>query len=146
MEKPTGLPVPPLRSWRGASKLEIESPSVVTRFQPIDDPRRHPRFKMVTDIKVYSRNCGLLKGRTADISESGLAAMLTLEVPVGEMVELEFTLMSKAVTILAMVRQKNAFRYGFEFVNSNATNEVVRIACRQLAIENSLMSPTGSKE
>lgn len=74
MEKPTGLPVPPLRSWRGASKLEIESPSVVTRFQPIDDPRRHPRFKMVTDIKVYSRNCGLLKGRTADISESGLAA------------------------------------------------------------------------
>lgn len=146
MEKPTGLPVPPLRSWLGASKLEFEGPSVVTRFQPIDDPRRQPRFKMVTDIKVYSRNCGLLKGRTVDISESGLAAMLTLEAPVGEMVELEFELRSRPLTIFAIVRQKNAFRYGFEFVDSNATNEVVRIACRQLAIENSLMSPIGSKD
>ena len=57
----------------------------------------------------------------------------TLEAQVGEMVELEFTLGPRPVTIFAMVRQKNAFRYGFEFVDSNA-NEVIRIACRQLAI------------
>jgi PilZ domain len=126
--------------------LEIESHSAVTRFHPIDDPRRQPRFEMVTDIRVYSRDCGLLKGRTVDISESGLAAMLTLEAPVGEMVELEFTLRSRPVTIFAMVRQKNAFRYGFEFVDSSAASEVIRITCRQLAIENSLMSPIGSKE
>jgi hypothetical protein len=140
MEKPNGVPFPPLRPWPRESKLEIENHPAVAHFHPIDDPRRQRRFKMETDIRIYSRTCGPLKGRTVDISESGIAAMLTLEVLVGEKVELEFTLTSRPVTIFAIVREKNAFRYGFEFVESNAASEVIRIACRQLAFENSLMS------
>ena len=60
----------------------------------------------------------MLKGHSVDISESGIAAMLTIEAPVGEVVELNFTLPFGPVTIPAMVRQRNAFRYGFEFVDA----------------------------
>jgi hypothetical protein len=79
-------------------------------------------------------------GRTVDISESGIAAMLTLEAPVGEILELEFTLPSGPVAIHAMVRQKNAFRYGFEFVDTDSLHEVIRRTCRDLAVDQSLSS------
>ncbi len=104
------------------------------------DARDQPRFKMETDIRIYSRSCGLLKGRTVDISESGIAAMLTLEAPVGEMVELEFALPSGPVAIHALVRQKNAFRYGFEFVDTDSVHELIRRTCRDLAVDQSLFS------
>jgi hypothetical protein len=117
-----------------------ENQSAVAILLTIADPRRQRRFKMETDIRIYSRSCGLLKGRTVDISESGIAAMLTLEAPVGGMVELEFTLPSGPAAIHAMVRQKNAFRYGFEFVDTDSVHELIRRTCRDLAVDQSLFS------
>jgi hypothetical protein len=102
------------------------------------DDRRHPRFKIEVDIKILSRTCGALKGRTVDISESGISAMLTIEAPLGEVVELMFTLPDGPVTLCATVRQKNAFRYGFEFVDLLSVNEVVRRTCRDLGVDQSL--------
>jgi len=118
--------------------LEVESQLAVSPGRTIADDRRQPRFKMETDITINSRTCGELKGRTVDISESGIAAMLTIEVPLHQMVELNFTLPSGPVTILAMVRQRNAFRYGFEFADSASLRLVIRRICRDLAIEQSL--------
>jgi hypothetical protein len=74
-----------------------------------------------------------------DISESGISAMLRIEVPVGELVELEFTLPFGPVTTYAMVRQKNAFRYGFQFVESSSVDEVIRATCGHLAVEHALL-------
>ncbi len=71
-----------------------------------------------------------------DLSESGVSAMLRLEPPLGEVVNLDFALPLGAVTIDAMVRQRNAFRYGFEFVDSG--HEVIRRTCRDLAVGQSL--------
>jgi hypothetical protein len=102
----------------------------------VTDARRHPRFNIEVDIRIDSRTCGLLKGRTVDISESGIAAMLTIEALLGEGVELNFTLPCGPAKIHAMVRQKNAFRYGFEFVDSDSAQEVVRRTCRELAFNN----------
>jgi hypothetical protein len=103
------------------------------------DARRQPRFKIEVDISINSRTCGLLTGHTVDISESGISAMLRIEVPVGEVVELDFTLPFGPVTIYAMVRQQSAFRYGFQFVESNTVHEVIQTTCRQLAVEQSLV-------
>jgi hypothetical protein len=64
--------------------------------------------------------------------------LLKLEVPVGEFVELQFTLPFGPVRIYAVVRQRNAFRYGFQFVDSNAVHEIIRTTCRSLEIEQSL--------
>jgi hypothetical protein len=90
------------------------------------------------DISVKSKTCGMLKGHTVDISESGISAMLRIEVPLGEVVELDFTLPFGPVTIYALVRQRSAFRYGFQFVESNFVQEVITPTCRQLAVEQSL--------
>jgi hypothetical protein len=102
------------------------------------DRRCHPRLKFETKITVNSRSCGLLEGYTIDISESGVSAILMIEVPVGEVVELEFTLPHGPVRIYAMVRQRSAFRYGFQFVHSEAIAEVIRPTCHELAMRQSL--------
>jgi hypothetical protein len=104
------------------------------------DARRHSRFKIEVDISIKSRTCGVLKGRTVDISESGIAAMLTIEAPLGEVVELSFTLPGGPVTLSATVLQRNAFRYGFEFVDSDSVDGVVRRTCRDLAVESLILS------
>jgi len=65
--------------------------------------------------------------------------MLTIEVPVGEIVELEFTLPFGAVTTYAIVRQRSAFRYGFQFIDPGPAREILHSTCRNLAMEQSLL-------
>ncbi len=77
----------------------------------------------------------MVRGRTVDISESGISALLRVEVPVGEVVRLEFKLPLGDVDVLALVRQRNAFRYGFQFVDSNTKQDVIARTCRELSME-----------
>ena len=98
------------------------------------DPRRHPRFKLEVDIRVYPRDSPVVRGHTVDISESGISAMLRVEVPLGGVVRLEFTLPLGEVEVLAMVRQRNAFRYGFQFVEASSANDIIGRTCRLLAV------------
>ena len=95
--------------------------------------RRHPRFKLQTSIHVYSRSAGLLTGATIDISESGISAMLKLELSVGEVVQLEFELPSGPVAIRALVRHKTAFQYGFQFVEPEPQG-AIKATCSRLAL------------
>jgi len=74
-------------------------------------------------------------GYTVDLSESGVSAMLRLEISLGEVVKLDIALPFGPVTIHAIVRQRNAFRYGFEFVDSDSVLQVIRRICRDLAVE-----------
>ena len=80
----------------------------------------------------------MVRGDTVDISESGISAMLRVEVPLGEVVRLEFALPLGDVEVLAMVRQRNAFRYGFQFVESGPAGDIIARICRQLAAEQSV--------
>ena len=98
---------------------------------------------MGVNISVHSKTSGTLNGYSVDISEAGISANLRMEVPLDELVELDFTLPSGVVTIYAVVRQRNAFRYGFQFVESNAMSEVIRSTCRELALAESMKSPDG---
>jgi hypothetical protein len=147
MEKPSGMPVLPVVPWahridkQGKRELEAKNQTAVVSLRTIPDARRQPRFKIEVDITINSRTCGVLKGHSVDISESGIAAMLPIEAPLGENVELNFTLPSGPVTIHAIVRQKRAFRYGFEFVHSDSMHEFIRRTCRDLAVDQSLTWP-----
>jgi hypothetical protein len=112
MEKPceiTVVSVAPvvqeINEWR-RSELEGEDQCLVASFRTMPDARCQPRFKLELDITVNSRTCGVLKGRSVDISESGIAAMLPIEAPVGEVVELNFQLPCGPVTVHAMVVKK----------------------------------------
>jgi hypothetical protein len=99
------------------------------------EARRHRRFNLEVEIKIDSKTSGVLTGRTVDISESGISAMLKIEVPVGEMVELQFNLHNGPVTVYALVRHRNAFRYGFQFVETPVSREIVLAACERLAAQ-----------
>lgn len=92
---------------------------------------------MEVDVRVYARNAAVVRGHSVDISESGISAMLRDEVPVGEVVRLEFAVPTGDVVIHALTRQRNAFRYGFQFLEAISQLEIVQRACRQLALEQS---------
>lgn len=99
------------------------------------EARRHPRFKLEVEIRVYPRNARVVRGHTVDLSESGVSAMLRVEVPIGEVVRVEFSLPQGEVEVHALVCQRNAFRYGFQFVESSTAQSVIARTCRQLAAE-----------
>jgi hypothetical protein len=122
----------------GETELKSENHPERDWTQDRVDPRRKPRFKIGADIVIHSRTCGELQGQVVDLSESGISALLKIEVPLGEVVDLEFTLPFGAVTIQAKVRQRTAFRYGFQFAESDAANDAIRRTCRSLAIEEAL--------
>ena len=120
--------------------MQTDTQYAAETLQTIADDRWKPRFKMETDITISSSTLGLLKGRTVDISEAGIAAMLPIEVSAGEIVELSFTLPDGPVTVSATVRHKNAFRYGFEFVVPNKVSETIRRTCRDLGVDQILFA------
>jgi PilZ domain len=107
------------------------------------DARLQPPFKLGIDIRIHSPTCGVLMGRTLNISESGIAAILRIEVFLDEVVKLDFPLPLGHVTVYAVGRQRNAFRYGFEFVESNSEHEIIRHTCRDLAVDEALIWKDG---
>ena len=129
-------------AWREKSRKVQEDNQSPTQASPRTEARRQPRFKIEIDITINSRTNGTLKGHTVDISESGIAAILPIEAPLGEIVELSFALPCGPVRIPATVRQRNACRYGFEFVDQGLVHEFIRRMCRDLAVDQSLTWPT----
>lgn len=112
--------------------MEAQNQPEKNRSPVFAEARRHPRFKLKTDIHVYSRSAGRLDGSTVDISESGISAMLKLELSVGEVVQLEFELPFGPIAIRALVRHKTAFCYGFQFVEPDP-QDVIKTTCSHLA-------------
>ena len=102
------------------------------------DARRHPRYKLEVAIRVYPRNASVVRGHTVDISVSGISAMLRVEIPVGEVVRLEFELPDGPVVVHALVQHQNAFRYGMQFMESGSVHAAIARTCGQLAMEQSL--------
>ena len=96
---------------------------------------------MEVNIRIYPRDTEVVWGHTVDISESGISALLRDEVPLGEVVRLEFNLPLGEVEVHALVRQRNAFRYGFQFVESSSALDVIGRTCRQLAVEQIVQDP-----
>lgn len=124
-------------AWKGA---EV---GVHNHLSPIEtgeyvEARRHPRYKLEIDVRIYARNKQVVRGHSVDISESGISAMLRVEVPLGEVVRLEFTLPTGEVEVHALVRQRQAFRYGFQFVEDSFAQQTIARACTQLAVEQAL--------
>jgi hypothetical protein len=105
--------------------VEPEKQSGASPTEKLFDARQHPRFKLDTDVKIYSRTGILVMGRSVDISEAGLAAMLKIEIALDQVVRLEFTLALGLVSVRALVRQRNAFRYGFQFVEPDSDGQAL---------------------
>ena len=113
-------------------KLEFEDNIETSRTGKLIDARKRPRFKLDVDVKIYSRDSSRVMGRTVDMSEHGIAVMLKIEIPLDQVVRLEFELPLGLVSIRSLVRQRNAFRYGFQFVepDSYAQELIIRFCGR----------------
>jgi hypothetical protein len=116
--------------------------------------RRLPRSPFDQRIKVIAGANGkqtVLLGRVIDISELGLAAVLSGSLERGERVLLEFSPGGSAVLSLsAVIRYAQGFRHGFEFSNlSPAELEQLRRACHARTITSvrrvSALSPSSSE-
>ena len=113
--------------------MEAEDQFVTHPGQGFDEKRCCPRAKLDVAIKIYSRKSGLLSGRTVDISETGIAAILKIEVSLDEVVQLEFKLPHGPVAVRALVRHRDAFRYGFQFVEPDPdVQQLIKRTCRDL--------------
>lgn len=102
------------------------------------EKRIYPRFELDVRIAVRGTRDGKRvewRGRTVDISEGGVAAVLSTELEKGEVVEVEFTLPHRTQPIhsQALVRHRESFRYGLEFFGISADQrEAIRDAGRLL--------------
>jgi hypothetical protein len=72
---------------------------------------------------------GSVLGRTLEVSERGLSASLPVELPIRELVELNITLRIGHLNVDATVRDRNAFRHGFQFVEPNPALHLIRENC-----------------
>ena len=106
--------------------LSIKSPDCTTRKEGALDRqetmphartenRRHPRLELEAELILWSES-GLVPGRTLDISESGVSAILAVRLEIGAVVELKIKLPMALASTRAVVRSRNVFRHGFEFL------------------------------
>lgn len=81
--------------------------------------RKYQRYAVDTRIAVsHPGHRRPFHGRTLGISEAGMAALLAVNMEVGETVGLEFSLPScpQPLAVRAVVRNRTGARYGFEFL------------------------------
>ena len=98
-------------------------------------PRAFPRF--VLDIRLVIRARELLHGRSKDLGEGGLGAVIPGNISVGEIVKLEFQLplSDETLTFQAEVRYRQGFQYGFRFLHpTEQQRESIRRATRDLPV------------
>ena len=74
------------------------------------------RLSLSIDVTLFCLRHGMIKGRISEISASGFAAVLPLELQFGESVTAEIHLPSGTKTVEAVIRNRRAFRHGFEFL------------------------------
>ena len=115
--------------------LVVHSQFGTGQAQQFVDARRFPRFQLAADVWIYPRNSPAVRGQTVDISESGISAILKTEIRIGEVVRLEFNVPLGNVEVHALVRQRNAFRYGFQFLECSSAQDTIGRTCRMLAVE-----------
>jgi hypothetical protein len=104
-------------------------PPGIPRLDALREARRDLRFRLYVDVKILSPSFGSLLGKMLEISERGFSTTLPVELPVGEIVELDLALRIGPVNVRATVRDRNAFRHGFEFVEPNPALHSIRENC-----------------
>ncbi len=115
-----------VRGWVGASR------------------RRVPRFEMQAPLDVTVLRSGLpdtVPGRSVDVGERGIAAMLAGELVTGETVGVEVRLpLAGALRARAMVRYQDQLRCGLEFVGlSLAQRAAIRDSTKQSTAETGIV-------
>jgi PilZ domain len=106
----------------------------------LPEKRRYPRYEIDTELRVTILGLEqrtMMRGRSLNISEAGMAGVFVKVGGIGVPVHLEFSLpvMGSSVGVGGIVRSQSGYRYGFEFVDlSPNQREVISKTCRTLAL------------
>ncbi len=106
--------------------------------------RRGERQKVDFRIQVVYFKDGVqqsVHGRGSDVSEGGMAVYAAAEVEEGQHVTVEFTMpySRKQLVIEAVVRNKQGYRYGLEFLALSSTQRGdIKKLCQTASIMNSV--------
>ena len=93
------------------------------------ESRHFPRYRI--DLRVLvkvRRDAGIveLRGRSTDLSESGMGVTLSGELQMDEVLDMEFFLpfTREALRLRALVRRRNGLNYGMEFLTLSPQQRV----------------------
>ena len=121
----------------------ITSGPAVTAGVPLDgaEKRRYPRYTIDVSVKVRVNSiCGVSSysyGRGNDLSQGGMSIHVAHELMPGSTVRLVLTLphAERQIECDAIVRSRQSYRYGMEFVNLSADDRsLVERACKMLGV------------
>lgn len=97
---------------------------------PVPDRRRHPRYRYSVPITVRRASKQNVLGISIEISESGMSALISEALEVGEQVKVEPIAGSR---VAAIVRRNAGKVYGFEFSDlTSAQVQQIREICKTL--------------
>lgn len=82
-----------------------EESTGIPRLDALRENRRDLRFKLYVNVTIHSPSLGSVLGKTLEISERGLSATVPVELPVGEVVELNPTLRIGPVNFFASAQR-----------------------------------------
>lgn len=103
--------------------------------RPSRSRRRFPRYQLDVRMLVHIFRAGVnstIWGRSTMLGKEGIGGTLTGDLELGEVVGLEFTLplFPHPVKLRAIVRYKNGFQYGFEFLAvDDVQQQAIQRAC-----------------
>jgi PilZ domain len=97
-------------------------PGKATSTTPERRHRRYPRHRseFAVVMTLFSGNqYQKLDAHCKDLSEAGIGVLLAAEVPMGEVVSLNFCLptLTEPWEVRAVLRHRRGFHYGFEFLS-----------------------------
>jgi PilZ domain-containing protein len=88
--------------------------------------RRWPRYRLDVPLRVIVHGPGKTTvGRGNELNEGGMALTAGVELKLGDQTEIEFTppYAGLPIRIRGVVRNRNGYRYGMEFVAENDREE-----------------------
>ena len=87
--------------------------------------RRYPRFALDISVRVFPDGGQRADGRGHDFGLGGMALYVALDLALGDKIRLDFVLpYSRApLSLDAVVRNRQGFRYGVEFVQLSPETE-----------------------
>ncbi len=113
-------------------ELRTDKRSLLNDILATIERRRHVRYYLDADVRVESARVGLIPGQSFEISESGISILLPVELPLKDIVKLEFKLPLGYAEATAIVRDRTAFRHGLEFLAPNPARQLIRDSCLHL--------------
>ena len=117
--------------------LEALKPATPEEQAGKKERRRSPRYPLDQRLTVTAKVQGkqaTIYGRTIDISECGLGAVISGFLERGDSVSVEFNTSAGDLRLTALVRFVHGFRHGFEFIGmSTAESQNLKRACQSAA-------------